>query len=235
MVTGFEVGQWCHHLSVAGLMPEATWAERRYARNTAVRVSPFSHLLVPAQKSSDVDPGLIEDWVRPLYMHELSDGHELAELIRPRSAEVNSELVLALLSPRNWRPRKVGAYLAALKLDRSVEDLLGRLLLRSDLCCAGPAYCLALARLNSASSIQVLCEYLDYYLSQPDLCFDQGVALAAVHHLDAHNGTELGERYRAPWQQFIANKPHWNLSSACAHFDSKMATLSLASRLLGWN
>ena len=58
-------------------------------------------------------------------------------------------MVTTLLAYFDWRPRRVGARLAALREMTGFDDHIGRLLVRSDVCYAGKGYCLALARFNT--------------------------------------------------------------------------------------
>ena len=49
--------------------------------------------------------------------------------------------------------------------------------------------------------------YLEYYLKQPDLWYDQADVLAALHLLDLVEAAT----YSASWQSFISNKPNHRL------------------------
>jgi hypothetical protein len=101
----------------------------------------------------------------------------------------------------------------------------GRLLLRSDVCFAGAAYCLALAEVNSDESIAFIDEYLSYYLTRNDLWFDQATAMAALAYLDRINGTSIQSRHLAAWSKFVEDKPLWSLAKSNALFEESMATL----------
>ena len=146
--------------------------------------SPFSTLEVPVS-DEPLSPVVVREWVQPLYMARFdgpSDG--LVALICERWDLIDEPLALRLLSEFDWRPRSVGAYFVALKRMETHSDLIGRLLLRSDVAQAGAVYALALARLNTPDGADYLVRYLGYYLDQPDLWFDQAEALAALRYLD---------------------------------------------------
>jgi hypothetical protein len=101
---------------------------------------------------------------------------------------MNRDVAYALLAATDWRPRRVGAYIVALRELHELTDEVGGLLLRSDVCYAGGDYCLALAQLNAPRSRKYLQEYLDYYLTRHDLWFGQSSAISAIAYLDEVNG-----------------------------------------------
>ena len=137
---------------------------------------------------------------------------------------MNRDMAYALLSYYNWRPRCVGAHIVALRQLDELTELVGRLLLRSDVCFAGRSYCLALAQLNTPKSRQFLHEYLDYYLTRSDLSFDQHHAMGAVAYLDGINGTKDILLFINKWNLFIhQNKLDWDLAWSCSSFSDRMA------------
>ncbi len=83
-------------------------------------------------------------------------------------------------------------------------------LLKSEVCYAGSTYAVVLAWFNDKKGNRYLEQYLDYYLPQKDLWFDQGAVLNALQYLDKINGTAKVEAYQKRWKQFVANKPNWN-------------------------
>ncbi|HEV8248124.1 MAG TPA: DUF6000 family protein [Polyangiaceae bacterium] len=163
--------------------------------------------------------------MKPFYMAMPDDLSSVEAALRPLLAEVNSELITTLLIEPNWRPRKVGAFFVALDHRGDFEDLVGRLLLRSDVCYAGRGYCLALARLNTPAALDFLQQYLGYYLTRQDLWFDQAVALAATRHIDKVNGTAHSRAFDQLWSDFVSDKPSWNIDQTCARFDASMRTI----------
>jgi hypothetical protein len=98
------------------------------------------------------------------------------------------------------------------RLSRRTEfrECLGELLLASEVCCAGLAYCVTLASFGTPRDADLLAAYLDRYLRRPDLAYDQTVAMGfpASHDrprpvlLDVltmgHIATELRKRRQRP-------------------------------------
>jgi Family of unknown function (DUF6000) len=199
--------------------------ERHVAGATVRHSSPFSVLEVP----TSVVPMRADHrrkWVHPFYLNLLNlykVESKLVAAMSPLLSEVNEELVLDLLSQFDWRPRLVGAYLVALRRLSGLETVIGQLLLRSDVCYAGQGYCVAIAELNSSAGVEFLSKYLDYYLGQVNLWFDQGEAMAAIHYLDTVNQTNLLARYREPWDRYVANKPNWSLERSVQNFQERLS------------
>ena len=108
----------------------------------------------------------------------------------------------------------------------SLGENIGNLLLRSDVCFAGHDYCIALASFSSPEAINYLNEYLEYYLEQPDLWFDQSSAIAALSFIGANKGTDLVTPHTAAWESFVANKPNWELASSIDEFSQQMESLN---------
>jgi hypothetical protein len=137
---------------------------------------------------------------------------------------IDQKVVEALLSEFDWRPRIVGGHFAAIKNICSMEQLLGTLLLRSDVCFAAEGYCVALARFNSESSRAFLANYLEYYLGRKDLEFDQGTAMGALGYLDRINGSNDLERFVAKWHEFVGNEnvSGWNPDWVIERFSKRM-------------
>ncbi len=189
--------------------------------------SPFAALEVPV--SYELLPIEIrEAWVRPLYFG-LRRPHVEA-FLASHLREVSDELVLQLLTHFDWRSRATGAYLAALGERTSFTEHIGRLLLRSDVCYAGAAYCEALASFNLPQGISLLERYLSYYLSRTELWFDQRHAMGALAYLDKKNNTATLSQYLPQWYDFVANKSGWDLEHAVAFFEECMEVLQALKR-----
>ena len=171
----------------------------------------------------------LQKWVIPLYLQNLESAEPLVMALRPHWKDVTSPLVVTLLSNFDWRPRLVGAWMAALRPFPDLQDHIGRLLLRSDVCYAGSGYCLALTVFNTPSARDYLRSYLEYYLSQSDLFFEQGEAMAALGSLDELNGTHDVALFEPAWVKFVANKPHWNHEQIESVFRKRLSTLRSAS------
>lgn len=171
-------------------------AELKTAGATIRHESPFSALPVPPPPSRDVT---ILDWQRGALHFEPCT---IAALQSGDIMSVDVDSVRDLLCVFNWRHRKLGGYLAAIRGFQSLESLIGTLLLRSDVCYAGQAYCLALARFNSSASVGYLTDYLSHYLTRPDLYFQQQDAFAALVLLDRMNLTAHASSFEAMWSVY---------------------------------
>jgi hypothetical protein len=169
---------------------------------TVVHQSPFRLLEVPSVPDL-LSEAECEKWVAPFYRVSFRsvDGSFL-ESLRAIYHEITPSVVERLLTDYDWRPRLTGAFFAGLKLFTSAEDHIGRLLLRSDLCYAGKLYCVALAEFNTPSGRDYLRTYLEYYLTRPDLDYNQGDAMGAMAWLDTMNGTKHFEGFQPLWRAY---------------------------------
>jgi hypothetical protein len=189
---------------------------------TVTHNSPFAGLQVPV--NNQLLPVDIRDtWVRPLYFGLRKP--QVKEFVAGHLRLLTDELIFQLLASFDWRPRTAAAYLAALSDRQAFTTQIGRLLLRSDVCFAGSAYCIALAEFNSHESVGFLNEYLTYYLTRHDLWFDQGDAMGALAYLDRLNGTANVARHMDAWSRFVENKTNWSLAGSIARFEESMTTL----------
>jgi hypothetical protein len=196
--------------------PSDEEAIRRHVRGaTVVHQSPFSSIEVPQIKDL-LSTEEIEKWVVPFY--RVSFANRSADFMLALKAiyqEITLEIVNRLFSDYNWRPRITAAFFASLKRYESLEEHIGKLLLRSDLCFAGKQYCVALAEFNTLNGIRYLTEYLDYYLTRPDLDYDQGDAMAAIAYLDEKNKTDLLTSYKPLLESYAQNKPYMPELNKC--------------------
>ncbi|MGW4890503.1 DUF6000 family protein [Streptomyces murinus] len=100
-------------------------------------------------------------------------------------ARAVTDAELTILFEGSWRERRTAAWLAAVSRRDRFRERLGALLLESEVCCAGGAYCAALASFGTARDADLLAAYLDRYLHRPDLAYDQSTAMGALAHTDA--------------------------------------------------
>lgn len=165
-------------------------------------VSPFADQ--PSHRNTDaLSADFIDKWVTPYYM-EIGT-HTDAEWIlsiKEIKADISIEDCLALLGDFNWRTRLVGAYFAAVKGYMELIDIIGIHLLKSEVCCVGHIYALTLAYFNTEKSIEYLRKYLDYYLTRPDLYFDQKNVIEAMLFLDGENVSGNTIKYIDSWRLF---------------------------------
>lgn len=156
---------------------------------TVVHAGPFSNLEVPIASQHAVKH-LYPQFVAPFYMKRMRtfDATTDDAFIQVRE-KITDGLITQLLSDFNWRSRTAAAYFTVI-LTRPVHiEHLGRLLLRSDVCYAGRAYCVAMAYFRTAAAVDFLDQYLAHYLNRPDLHFDQWAALSALKYVDEMEGS----------------------------------------------
>lgn len=184
--------------------------------------NPFEDLEVP-RNENEISKEFSEKWVIPFYMSSLSNAeNESIMTFATASREIDAGIVLELLGEFDWRPRIAGAFFAAINNYKELEDIIGHLLLKSEVCYAGSGYCLALATFATEKSKNYLIKYLEYYLQRKDLWFDQSSAFCALEYLDKAAAGKLFDK----WEYFISDKPYWNLEESRSHFISCQETLT---------
>ena len=193
---------------------------RHVAGATIVHKSKFSELVIP-KNEGELAPEFIKEYVNPFYLGRI-DSEKFRDGYQKIEKDISPDLILKLLGEFNWRPRKVGALFAAIKLEQEFEDTIGKLLLRSDVCYAGHSYCLALSSFASDAAVDYLREYLDYYLDQIDLWFDQASAMAALEYLGRVKGIDYTTSYLGSWGKFVKNKQNWDLKTSSDGFSQEM-------------
>ncbi|MER5883665.1 DUF6000 family protein [Streptomyces sp. NPDC001941] len=128
---------------------------------------------------------------------------------------------LAVLLEGSWRERRTAAWLAAVSRREHLREHLGALLLQSEVCCAGPAYCVALASFATGRDADLLTAYLERYLRRPDLCYDQPTAIGALAHTDVLLGADrTGPLVREDglWTTWFHDAPHMHGAPSTAPF-----------------
>lgn len=135
--------------------------------------------------------------------------------------EIDKNIVLNLLIDFNWRTRITGAFFSAINKYQEFEDIIGRHLLKSEVCYSGSGYCLALATFSTENAKGYLVKYLDYYLDRKDLWFDQAIAFCALEYLDKKSADNL----MGKWTSFVADKGNWSLEKYGFEFSQSMLTL----------
>jgi hypothetical protein len=110
-----------------------------------------------------------------------------------------------------WRSRFTAAWLIGVGRRATFRERIGDLLLASEFCFSGSAYCFALARFDTHADAEILTAYLDRYLPRTDLRYDQPAALGALLRLDARLGTHHADRFAEPdglWDQWVNALAH---------------------------
>ena len=165
--------------------------------------------LVAYKNEFELNQDFLKNWVIPFYMQIGHDNSEFFEDVTNIKNNINKEIVTNLLGDFNWRTRQTGAYFAAVKHYSDLIDIIGVHLLKSEVCYAGQIYVIALAYFNTEKSVYYLNKYLDFYLTKPELWFDQTGAMIALKYLDEVNHTNEIEKHLDPWNKFLENKPYW--------------------------
>lgn len=181
-------------------------ADLHSAGATVIHRSVF-HDLPSHTNPSKLQPAFYEKWVHPFYLH-IAKGYDLnwVEDIVSIRHEITRQVCLDLLGEFNWRPRVVGAYFAAVKGYTELTDIIGIHLLKSEVCYAGHVYALVLAYFNNEQAIGYLHRYLDYYLTKPELGFDQEEVLEALLYLDNTHTTSHLQQHMEQWELFCQQK-----------------------------
>lgn len=183
--------------------------------------NPFENLDVP-RNDGELDEAFIEQWVIPFYSNSLSIADEgTITQFSSAAQKIDLEIVGRLLGDFNWRTRIAGAYFAAINNYKELVDIIGKHLLKSEVCYAGGGYCLALAAFGGDEAKHYLTSYLDYYLEKVDLWYDQADAFCALEYLDKG----LTEAQLEKWNAFVANKPYWDLNRSRDTFAANMDAL----------
>jgi hypothetical protein len=188
---------------------QATEVALHVAGATSRSHNPFEQLATYRNQEEPSDE-FIDKWVMEFYIVSLAnlDDQTFAAFVQA-SQEVTPDVVKQLLGDFDWRPRIVGAYFAAIKDYEEFTDIIGVHLLQSEVCYAGAGYALAFAMFQSEQAQDYLKAYLEYYLKQADLWYDQADVLAALHVL---NPAEAAA-YLTSWQVYTADKPNHRLES----------------------
>ncbi|MBO9199525.1 MULTISPECIES: DUF6000 family protein [Niastella] len=189
--------------------------------------NPFENLEVP-RNEEDLSDEYIEKWVVPFYMTHLANADETTiKAFSEAAKEINIDIVKALLGDFNWRTRISGAFFAAINNYHELEDIIGKHLLKSEVCYAGSGYCLALATFATDKAKDYLITYLDYYLDRKDLWFDQSTTYCALEYLDKNATARLTTKLNS----FIIDKTNWDLEKYRSSFIDCMTTLDKIRRV----
>ena len=197
--------------------------ERHVAGAIITHESPFDKIKIPF-KTEKLSQDFIDKWIIPFYMERILENDNFENKFLSVKNEMNPEISKQLLGYFDWRARITGAYFSSIMDYKEFDDFIGINLVKSEVCYAGEGYLTALVSFNNEKSVHYLLNYLDYYLSKPDLWFDQGDAMAALIWLDNKNKTDLvlQNDYYNKWNVFIANKPNWKLENYIEFFNRRM-------------
>lgn len=171
----------------------------------------------------------IAKWVKPFYQKGLMRS-DITE-VKAALTEVDADIIERLLSTRGWRERLVGSWFVGLKKWSQFEDVVGELLLASEVTYAGCGHAFALACLADEVSRRYLVDYLEKYLRCPELFYDQQCAMCALMWIDEQNGTNYAAPFLVPgglWETFTVGKNEaWHLERYRVYFWKLMSYCQL--------
>ena len=198
--------------------------KRHVAGATVLHHSPFESL-ESYSNGFELSREFIEKWSIPFYARiGRTEADWLNQLISIKP-EIATEVIEHSLGDFNWRTRQTGAFFAAITDQPQYIDIIGTHLLKSEVCYAGGVYAMVFAFFNTEKCVEYLNLYLDYYLTKPDLWFDQTDVMQAVMYLDRKNSTHHLERHLPQWYEFIKNKPQWNPQISTVHLERNLALM----------
>lgn len=206
-------------------------AARLHSAGATVRHKSRFHDLKSYQNETEIDQAFRNKWINPFYMRLRRPNADILNRFIGLKPEITDDIILKNLGDFNWRSRSTGAFFAAIKRKTEFTDIIGIHLLKSEVCYAGAIYARVLAFFNTEKGNAYLYQYLDYYLKQPQLYFDQHTVMVAVKYLDKINETNYLENYIEDWKTFIQNKPNWNKEIIIDRFEEKIDIFKTISQL----
>ncbi|MBC2600633.1 DUF6000 family protein [Puniceicoccus vermicola] len=129
---------------------------------------------------------IIEEYIKPLYMKVLhgnfvkEENEAFIETSNRACSELSDKDIQELLG-RGWREAIVASWIVALRKESSFIKKMRENLIPSRCCFSGEFHLIALARINSEESQQVIIDYLEKYLPVGSNCYDQKWAYGALH------------------------------------------------------
>jgi hypothetical protein len=186
--------------------------------------SPFENLQF-YRNETPLSAEFIIEWIVPYYMTIACFDKDWIIALQNVKPNITKDICWRLLGDFNWRSRLVGAYFAGVKGYTDMIDTVGIHLLKSEVCCVGHIYALTLAFFNTPESGQFLDTYLDYYLTKPNLYFDQNHVMAALLYLDKVNESHKAGKH-VPFFQHLMRT--WKTSEAIPptnYFDEQIPIL----------
>lgn len=169
---------------------------------TVRHISPFE-TLDSYVNEVEISQEFREEWVIPFYFELNNQTNEWIKKMIGLKPTINEDIILQNLGDFDWRTRSTGSYFAAIKQSIHLEDIIGTHLLKSEVCFAGSQYVLTLASFNTPKSVAFFDKYLEYYLKQPQLYFDQGMVMTALKYLDEINNTNNTEKHLNNWLNYL--------------------------------
>lgn len=169
---------------------------------TVQHISPFEDL-VSYVNETEISQAFREEWGIPFYFELNNQSDEWIKKIIQLKPLISEDVILQNLGDFDWRTRSTGSYFAGIKNALQFQEIIGIHLLKSEVCYAGSEYAITLALFNTERSVYYLNLYLEYYLTKPELYFDQGSVITAFKYLDEINSTNHVEKHLKNWENFV--------------------------------
>lgn len=169
---------------------------------TVQHISPFEDL-VSYVNETEISQAFREEWVIPFYFELNNQSDEWIKKMIQLKPLISEDVILQNLGDFDWRTRSTGSYFAGIKNALQFQEIIGIHLLKSEVCYAGSEYAIALALFNTERSVYYLNLYLEYYLTKPELYFDQCSVITAFKYLDEINSTNHVEKHLKNWENFV--------------------------------
>ncbi len=174
----------------------------------------------------------ITQWVAPYYLNILHGNYyrllegetQMAfnENVKNRLVSINYDVVTRLLSG-GWREQLTGSWFCGLKNWDQFADVIGTKLVESKAVYAGQGHCFALACFANDKSVKYLTKYLNTYLPQNNLVYDQAWVMPALMWIDEISYSNHSTHYLTSgglWEKYVEDKEinTWKLSCVKEHF-----------------
>lgn len=169
---------------------------------TVQHTSPFEGLISYVDET-EISQQFREEWVIPFYFELNNQSDKWVEKMVELKPQITENVILQNLGDFDWRTRSTGSYFAGIKKAVQFQEIIGIHLLKSEVCYAGSQYAITLASFNTERSVYYLNLYLKYYLTKPELYFDQGSVMTALKYLDEINNTNHTEKHQKNWGNLI--------------------------------
>ncbi len=173
------------------------------------------------------------------YVRQLSTEEQLVfnQGVVTELSEIDKSIIARLLAPSDWdgdpiwspdwKEKITGSWFCGLKGWQEFETIIGELLLSSKTWYAGQGYCFALACFATDESAAYLINYLEVYLPQTSLEYDQKWAMPALMWVDEQRGTYHSHRFLVAgglWEQYGAGRefPYWEIEECKRGFWAAM-------------
>jgi hypothetical protein len=188
---------------------------------TVQNISPFN-ILNSHSNDKELSNDFIEQWVTPFYMRIGDLDVDWVYQLKSIKNEISPAIIQKCLGDFNWRTRHTGAFFAVILEQPQYIDIIGTHFLKSEVCYAGRTYARVFAAFDTPKCVEYLNLYLDYYLTKPDLWFDQREAMESILYLDKVNSTNHFDRHLRNWSEFTKNKPNWKKDISTENLEKEL-------------